>query len=695
MSDVRDTELFSAYLDGEVTSAEQARVEQLLAVDPAARQLMDGLRALRGRLQSLPTEKLDEDLSQHVLRAAERRILLGDGGRAAAEPADKAQPAAKTQPAELPLWRQIGWRGMFSRRALTWSGIAVAVAAWLALTNPNPPARDDDRAVALQDDKRPEKAAAEAAEKRADDRAPAGGDVAEENDRRPIPAMHAPGWRDESVKETAADRPAKADEKARGEKTLDKKAEGGKLGYEGKAFADDDKAELQDGYGHGDGRPRKEIVASGAAPSAPRPATPAAETAKPTEDNPSVDNLLKDRVAENKKSSGDEAKSPSRGYSEGERGRQSLKMARKGGAHETLEAESGEKSDEAMSSGESPAQRQDSGGRGGAAPPRSLPGKAKDSREALAMKPSAGPAPAESTANDLKTEEGQADSALLLEQRKQQNAPNASLGLAQNGTRHLGKRGGNENMGLGGGGQLPAAAQGSVRSQQGGASIQAMIVECEARPEAIEKQALEKLLARGGLTVVQRSNRASDSYSKSGMTGGESAVSQSADVPEGSDDASGRARSSAAARVVVVEVRATPQQVGVILAELGRNRGDFPSFAVRPAAVDDSRRLADREAMSRSAPASGLKQAEAGDFRLKSKGDGKLREQPADQTAEAAPQKAEQEKAPAEDSSYRIVFVLRVVDSQAIDAAAAERAKAADALREAAPAAAAPPDAKK
>ena len=45
MNDMPENELFSAYLDGELTAAEQAAVEQLLAQAAAARQLMDELRA--------------------------------------------------------------------------------------------------------------------------------------------------------------------------------------------------------------------------------------------------------------------------------------------------------------------------------------------------------------------------------------------------------------------------------------------------------------------------------------------------------------------------------------------------------------------------------------------------------------------------------------------------------------------------
>lgn len=54
MNHLPQDELLSAYLDGELTAAEQAEVERLLATDPAARQLLDELRTLSATLQALP-----------------------------------------------------------------------------------------------------------------------------------------------------------------------------------------------------------------------------------------------------------------------------------------------------------------------------------------------------------------------------------------------------------------------------------------------------------------------------------------------------------------------------------------------------------------------------------------------------------------------------------------------------------------
>ncbi len=89
MKDLPEYELLSAYLDGELTARERARVEQLLAGDPAARQQFDELRALSNTLHALPLNRVNEDLSARVLRQAERRMLSGS-------------PVAATQAAAAP-----------------------------------------------------------------------------------------------------------------------------------------------------------------------------------------------------------------------------------------------------------------------------------------------------------------------------------------------------------------------------------------------------------------------------------------------------------------------------------------------------------------------------------------------------------------------------------------------------------------
>ena len=73
MTNLEREELLSAYLDGEVTADERARVERWLAESSELRQLRDELVAMRAEIQSLPRQTLGHDL------AAARR-----GGRRAA-----------------------------------------------------------------------------------------------------------------------------------------------------------------------------------------------------------------------------------------------------------------------------------------------------------------------------------------------------------------------------------------------------------------------------------------------------------------------------------------------------------------------------------------------------------------------------------------------------------------------------------
>lgn len=77
MTAIPDDELLSAYLDGELTAGEVARVERLLAERPESRQLLEELRLVRESLQALPRRRLDDAFSQHVLRQAEREVLHG------------------------------------------------------------------------------------------------------------------------------------------------------------------------------------------------------------------------------------------------------------------------------------------------------------------------------------------------------------------------------------------------------------------------------------------------------------------------------------------------------------------------------------------------------------------------------------------------------------------------------------------
>jgi anti-sigma factor RsiW len=68
-------ELLSAYFDGEVSAAERAEAERLLAEDPAAGAWLEELSDLRGQLQTLPRHRLGDEFSEQVLRCAARAML--------------------------------------------------------------------------------------------------------------------------------------------------------------------------------------------------------------------------------------------------------------------------------------------------------------------------------------------------------------------------------------------------------------------------------------------------------------------------------------------------------------------------------------------------------------------------------------------------------------------------------------------
>lgn len=129
-----DVELLSANLDDELTADERARVEERLAADPAARQLLDELRSVSQAMRGLPHEKLGGDLRDSVLRRAERAMLVaGEAGSV-----NRAAPVTR----QLPFGR--------SKRAWFWAGAAIAAALMLMFIERDAPKNADlPREVAL------------------------------------------------------------------------------------------------------------------------------------------------------------------------------------------------------------------------------------------------------------------------------------------------------------------------------------------------------------------------------------------------------------------------------------------------------------------------------------------------------------------------------------------------------------------
>ncbi|NEP48433.1 MAG: Fis family transcriptional regulator [Moorea sp. SIO3C2] len=69
-------QLISAYVDGEVTSAERSEVQQLLATDPDAKRLYNRLVMLRQAFRTMPvppTEQPAQELAQQVFSKIDRR----------------------------------------------------------------------------------------------------------------------------------------------------------------------------------------------------------------------------------------------------------------------------------------------------------------------------------------------------------------------------------------------------------------------------------------------------------------------------------------------------------------------------------------------------------------------------------------------------------------------------------------------
>ena len=73
-------ELISAYLDCELSSEQQALVEEQLMDNLEHRRMFEELRALRSGLQELPQASLGDDFAQRVLQRAERELLASPAG---------------------------------------------------------------------------------------------------------------------------------------------------------------------------------------------------------------------------------------------------------------------------------------------------------------------------------------------------------------------------------------------------------------------------------------------------------------------------------------------------------------------------------------------------------------------------------------------------------------------------------------
>ena len=125
-------ELLSGYLDGELSSEEQALVESALSRDPQAQQLLEDLQQLRQCLQELPQEQPPEHARQHVLQQV------------------RSIPRVQEAPASEPVEGKNIARGSSSTRSMVpW---LAAAAAAIALMITVPPMLRDSPQVAQNND---------------------------------------------------------------------------------------------------------------------------------------------------------------------------------------------------------------------------------------------------------------------------------------------------------------------------------------------------------------------------------------------------------------------------------------------------------------------------------------------------------------------------------------------------------------
>jgi anti-sigma factor RsiW len=174
MKDELESELLSAYLDGRLSPDERARVDDLLAAQPAARKLLEELRSVGAALKSLPRQKLGEDLSESVLEIAQRRKQAGSATEPKPEKsADAAEREQKITAEPTPVYSTI-LRRLKNPRLWAWEIVIAVVAILLMVYYPGRNAgggrqagADADRSIAMAAKPAAEQAPSDAGEIRA------------------------------------------------------------------------------------------------------------------------------------------------------------------------------------------------------------------------------------------------------------------------------------------------------------------------------------------------------------------------------------------------------------------------------------------------------------------------------------------------------------------------------------------------
>ena len=99
--------LLSAYLDGEVTTAESAQVEQLLRDSDLYQQALEEMKVLRMGMQQLPKHELEEGFARSVLEKAERQQPVPEPERI-----DRQRDRQTAESGSSRSWVSEHWQGL-------------------------------------------------------------------------------------------------------------------------------------------------------------------------------------------------------------------------------------------------------------------------------------------------------------------------------------------------------------------------------------------------------------------------------------------------------------------------------------------------------------------------------------------------------------------------------------------------------
>lgn len=153
----RENDQLSAYLDGELTPQEMRSVEELLARNPEARELLAELRAQRDVLRGMPPKKAPKNLSRRVMERVNREFAAQSERsfpQYAASPPES--PSERSPTARVPAsdsssllastWRVV--KRIAQPRNLGWAIVAASIGVAIMLISPQLGERRADNELA-------------------------------------------------------------------------------------------------------------------------------------------------------------------------------------------------------------------------------------------------------------------------------------------------------------------------------------------------------------------------------------------------------------------------------------------------------------------------------------------------------------------------------------------------------------------